>query len=88
MKLVRHGQPGNEHPGLVDPLGSIRDLGAICADVGPAFFVEDAAMHRIRAAGVGGSAAGRRGYPAGTLRGAAGQFHCVQQQTVARWGAH
>jgi 2-keto-4-pentenoate hydratase/2-oxohepta-3-ene-1,7-dioic acid hydratase in catechol pathway len=38
MKLVRHGQPGQERPGIVDATGQIRDLSGMCDDFGPAFF--------------------------------------------------
>lgn len=41
MKLVRHGQAGQERPGLIDSEGRIRDLSAICGDFGPAFFAND-----------------------------------------------
>jgi 2-keto-4-pentenoate hydratase/2-oxohepta-3-ene-1,7-dioic acid hydratase in catechol pathway len=41
MKLVRHGQAGRERPGLIDSEGTIRDLGGICEDFGPAFFAND-----------------------------------------------
>jgi ureidoglycolate lyase len=34
MKLVRHGHPGQEKPGMVDALGRIRDLSGVIADVG------------------------------------------------------
>ena len=36
MKLVRHGNPGKEKPGLVDADGRIRDLSAVVPDIGPA----------------------------------------------------
>ena len=36
MKLIRHGQPGAERPGLVDAQGVLRDLSMLLADIGPA----------------------------------------------------
>jgi 5-carboxymethyl-2-hydroxymuconate isomerase len=33
MKLVRHGQPGAERPGILDRDGAIRDLGGIIRDI-------------------------------------------------------
>ena len=36
MKLVRHGNPGKERPGLVDEDGRIRDLSGVVPDIGPA----------------------------------------------------
>ncbi len=41
MKLVRHGTPGKERPGILDADGQIRDLSGICNDFGPAFFAKD-----------------------------------------------
>ncbi len=41
MKLVRHGAPGKERPGMLDADGQIRDLSGICNDFGPAFFAKD-----------------------------------------------
>ncbi len=41
MKLVRHGQPGRERPGIIDAQGGIRDLGGHCKDFDPAFFAGD-----------------------------------------------
>ncbi|MBC7707013.1 MAG: fumarylacetoacetate hydrolase family protein, partial [Rhodoferax sp.] len=38
MKLVRHGQPGQEQPGILDAQGHVRDLRGVSADFGPAFF--------------------------------------------------
>jgi 2-keto-4-pentenoate hydratase/2-oxohepta-3-ene-1,7-dioic acid hydratase in catechol pathway len=36
MKLIRHGNPGKEKPGLVDADGRIRDLSGVVPDIGPA----------------------------------------------------
>ncbi|WP_372053998.1 fumarylacetoacetate hydrolase family protein [Tistrella mobilis] len=36
MRLVRYGLPGQERPGLLGPDGSLRDLSAQIADLGPA----------------------------------------------------
>ena len=41
MKLVRHGAPGTERPGILGADGQIRDLSGICDDFGPAFFAKD-----------------------------------------------
>jgi 2-keto-4-pentenoate hydratase/2-oxohepta-3-ene-1,7-dioic acid hydratase in catechol pathway len=41
MKLVRHGTPGKERPGILDTDGQVRDLSGICDDFGPAFFAKD-----------------------------------------------
>lgn len=36
MKLVRHGNPGKEKPGLIDAQGTLRDLSKVVPDIGPA----------------------------------------------------
>ena len=41
MKLVRHGLPGQEKPGILDAEGAVRDLSAVCDDFNPAFFAAD-----------------------------------------------
>ena len=41
MKLVRHGAPGKEGPGILDADGQIRDLSGVCDDFGAAFFASD-----------------------------------------------
>jgi 2-keto-4-pentenoate hydratase/2-oxohepta-3-ene-1,7-dioic acid hydratase in catechol pathway len=62
MKLVRHGQPGQERPGLIDAQGQIRDLHGLCDDFGPAFFAANgiAALKRIDTANLPVVAAGTR----------------------------
>ncbi len=54
MKLVRHGAPGKERPGMLDADGQIRDLSGICNDFGPAFFAKDGlrALRGLDAAGL------------------------------------
>jgi len=41
MKLVRHGLPGQEKPGMLDDEGAVRDLSAVCGDFNPTFFAAD-----------------------------------------------
>src|SRR4051794_3253660 len=36
MKLVRHGEPGRERPGVVDAAGAVRDVSSTVDDWGPA----------------------------------------------------
>ncbi len=36
MKLIRHGLPGAEQPGLIDASGTLRDLTGVVADIEPA----------------------------------------------------
>jgi len=51
LKLVRHGQPGHERPGLIDDEGRVRDLAELCSDFGPGFFAEDG-ISRLRSVDV------------------------------------
>jgi 2-keto-4-pentenoate hydratase/2-oxohepta-3-ene-1,7-dioic acid hydratase in catechol pathway len=41
MKLVRHGSPGQERPGILDTQGEVRDLSGRCDDFGPKFFADN-----------------------------------------------
>jgi len=54
MKLLRHGAPGKEKPGILDADGQIRDLSGICDDFGPAFFAKDGlrALHGLDLGGL------------------------------------
>ncbi|MEO0391061.1 MAG: fumarylacetoacetate hydrolase family protein [Pseudomonadota bacterium] len=36
MRLLRHGLPGAERPGLLDANGAVRDLSSVIEDIGPA----------------------------------------------------
>ena len=47
MKLVRHGPPGRERPGIIDAQGNARDLNGVCEDFAPAFFANDG-LARVR----------------------------------------
>lgn len=48
MKLIRHGLPGAEKPGLIDPAGTPRDLSGLVADIHPATLGTDS-MARLAA---------------------------------------
>lgn len=48
MKLVRHGPPGAEKPGLIDNDGNVRDLSAHIDDIVPAT-LEPETLHRLSA---------------------------------------
>ena len=41
MKLIRHGLPGAEQPGLIDASGTLRDLTGVVADIEPATLSPD-----------------------------------------------
>jgi ureidoglycolate lyase len=76
MKLVRYGRPGHEHPGIVAPDGTVRDLTGIVPDIAgdalrPEALAELAALDLNRLPAV----------PAGTRIGACvgrvGKFLCI-----------
>ncbi len=48
MKLIRHGLPGAEKPGLIDSAGTLRDLSGLLADIHPATLGPDS-MARLAA---------------------------------------
>lgn len=48
MKLFRHGNPGQEQPGVVDNNGQLRDLSGVVADINGAT-ISDAALQKIAA---------------------------------------
>ena len=48
MKLIRHGLPGAEKPGMIDASGTPRDLSAVVADIHPATLGPDS-MARLAA---------------------------------------
>ncbi|AOS79076.1 MULTISPECIES: fumarylacetoacetate hydrolase family protein [Hydrogenophaga] len=48
MKLIRHGLPGAESPGLIDASGTPRDLSGVVADIAPATLGPDS-MARLAA---------------------------------------
>ncbi len=48
MKLIRHGAPGDERPGLVDAKGGLRDLSGLVRDIcGPALSPESLARLKL-----------------------------------------
>ncbi|MGC5777739.1 fumarylacetoacetate hydrolase family protein [Methylobacterium sp. NFXW15] len=48
MKLIRHGAPGDEKPGLVDAKGGLRDLSGLVRDIcGPALSPESLARLKL-----------------------------------------
>ncbi|MEZ2347469.1 fumarylacetoacetate hydrolase family protein [Terriglobus sp. RCC_193] len=76
MKLVRYGRPGHEHPGIVAPDGTVRDLTGIVPDIAgdalrPEALAELAALDLNRLPTV---AAGTR---IGACVGHVGKFLCI-----------
>ena len=50
MKLLRYGEPGHERPGLLDPQGIIRDIGAVLGGDLVGDFLSPASLARVHAA--------------------------------------
>jgi len=48
MKLLRHGEPGAEKPGMIDDAGALRDLSGHVADIGGATLSDDG-LAKLRA---------------------------------------
>ena len=44
MKFIRFGLPGQERPGLIDPLGGLRDLSAHVRDIDGALLADAAVL--------------------------------------------
>ncbi len=75
MKLLRHGAPGAERPGLLHADGTVRDLSGVVADIGGAVLSDAglAALRGVDPAGLPVVAPGRLGpCVAGT-----GKFICI-----------
>ena len=49
MKFIRFGLPGQERPGLIDPLGGLRDLSAHVRDIDGALLADAAVLAALRA---------------------------------------
>ncbi|TCS62525.1 fumarylacetoacetate hydrolase family protein [Varunaivibrio sulfuroxidans] len=47
MKLLRHGAPGREKPGLMDPMGNVRDLSDVVEDI-DAHALAEGLIERLR----------------------------------------
>lgn len=65
MKLMRVGEPGAERPAVLGADGLMRDLSAVVADIGPAFFAGEGLGRAAEAIDRGGlpAASGRIGAP-------------------------
>jgi len=76
MKLLRHGEPGRERPGVLDAAGAIRDLSGIVEDIaGDALTAEGLARLRVLEPELLPRVPGRPRY--GAAVGQVGKFICV-----------
>jgi len=76
MKLVRHGQPGAELPGILDANGTLRDLSGIVPDIaGEA--LSPAALEQLRTVDLAALPAVPAGTRIGPCVGSVGKFLCI-----------
>ena len=76
MKLLRHGSPGRERPGIVDAGGRIRDLSTVIPDLaGDALHPES--LNRLRALDVAALPLVEEGVRTGPCVAGIGKFLCI-----------
>ncbi len=76
MKLIRHGEPGREKPGIIDSNGTRRDLSSLIADVAGADLAE-ASLQRIQGADIGALPVVSDSVRLGPCVGQTGKFICI-----------
>ena len=76
MKLLRHGDKGNERPGLLDDTGNIRDLSAHISDLNGAN-LSDAAIQALRKIDIKQLPIIDRSVRIGPCVGQVGKFICI-----------
>ena len=76
MKLIRHGEPGREKPGIVHSDGTRRDLSSLIADVAGADLAE-ASLQRIQGADIGALPVVSDSARLGACVGQTGKFICI-----------
>jgi 2-keto-4-pentenoate hydratase/2-oxohepta-3-ene-1,7-dioic acid hydratase in catechol pathway len=76
MKLLRHGAPGREKPGLLDAGGSIRDLSAVITDIAAEALLPDA-LDRLRALDTSALPRVDKDVRVGPCVGRVGKFICI-----------
>ncbi len=76
MKLLRHGDKGNERPGLLDDTGNIRDLSAHISDLNGAN-LSDAAIQALRQIDIKQLPIIDRSVRIGPCVGQVGKFICI-----------
>ena len=76
MKLIRHGEPGQEKPGIIHSDGTRRDLSSLIADVAGADLAE-ASLQRIQGADIGALPVVSDSVRLGPCVGQTGKFICI-----------
>ena len=76
MKLIRHGEPGREKPGIIHSDGTRRDLSSLIADVAGADLAE-ASLQRIQSADIGALPVVSDSARLGACVGQTGKFICI-----------
>ena len=76
MKLIRHGEPGREKPGIIHSDGTRRDLSSLIADVAGADLAE-ASLQRIQSADIGALPVVSDSVRLGPCVGQTGKFICI-----------
>ena len=76
MKLIRHGERGQERPGMVAPDGSLRDLSGIVTDIG-GDVLSDEGLERLRGIDPGGLPEIAAGTRLGACVAGTGKVICI-----------
>ena len=76
MKLIRHGEPGQEKPGIIHSDGTRRDLSSLIADVAGADLAE-ASLQQIQGADIGALPVVSDSVRLGPCVGQTGKFICI-----------
>ena len=76
MKLIRHGEPGREKPGIIHSDGTRRDLSSLIADVAGADLAE-ASLQRIQSTDIGALPVVSDSVRLGACVGQTGKFICI-----------
>ena len=76
MKLIRHGEPGQEKPGIIHSDGTRRDLSSLIADVAGADLAE-ASLQQIQGADIGALPVVSDSVRLGACVGQTGKFICI-----------
>jgi len=76
MKLIRHGERGQERPGMVAPDGSLRDLTGVVEDIGGEV-LSDEGLDRLRGIDAGGLPEVAAGTRLGACVSGTGKVICI-----------
>ena len=76
MKLIRHGEPGQEQPGIIHSDGTRRDLSSIITDIAGADLAPES-LAKIKAADIGALPVVSDSVRLGPCVGQTGKFICI-----------